>query len=641
MSTSLLFESGKIGSMIVKNRLVMPPMVRNYADARGLVTQRYVDHIERVARGGVGLMILEASYISPEGRGFVNELGLHDDAVIPGLKKLAMTAHKHGAKIGPQVYHAGRQTSSKTTGQSPVAPSALPDPTVNEMPEPLTKTQIHLLVRQYAEAASRAQQAGCDFVELHGAHGYLITQFLSPFSNRRTDEYGGNASKRMRFLSEVFGAVREAVGEHFPIVVRLSGDEMVEGGLSIEDTVVVAQTLERIGADALHISAGNYASYARGHMIPPMAIPDGVLVSLAKAVKRAVSIPVITVGKIRTPEMAQAILKRKDADFVAIGRTLLADPDWPIKVQEGREKEISRCIACNQGCISRLFEQKDVWCTVNPETGRERLFAKGLKRKKHIVVVGGGPAGMSAARTAAQKGHRVTLFEERSKLGGQLFAAAEAPFREGWNELREDMVADIKRLKVDVHLKTAFLAEHARKLKPDAVIIAIGSSAKVPNIPGIGRTNVVLAREVLERKKKAVGTVVIAGGGCMGAQTAEYLAAKGHKVTILEAGSTIAIEAPVDDRALLLGRLEKHGVTTLIETKMMGIGPKSVSTEGPKGTKTLQADTVVLCLGSFPNDSLPEEVRPFVKNVQVVGDALDARRVTEAVLEGALAVLKV
>lgn len=641
MKFPLLFSKGDIGQLELKNRLVMPPMVRNYADEQGKATPRYIDHIERIARGGVGTMILEASYVSLDGKGFANQLGIHNDAVMPGLRKLVAAAHKHGAAIGPQLYHAGRQTSSKTTGMQPVAPSALPDPTVNEIPRPLTRSEIDTVIRAFADAARRARQAGCDFVEIHGAHGYLITQFLSPFSNARHDGYGGSALKRLRFMTEVYGAVREAVGPDFPIIVRLSGDEMVEGGLTIKDSVAIAKALEGVGADALHVSAGNYASYARGKMIAPMAMPDGVLLDLAKAVKKAVSIPVIAVGKIRQPDMAERALKSGEADFIAIGRTLLADPDWPNKVLEGRTKEISRCIACNQGCISRLFEQKDVWCTVRPETGRERLFAGGIKRRKHVVVVGGGPAGMEAARVAARKGHKVTLYEERGKLGGQLMAAAEAPHREGWEELRQDMVADLKRLDVHVHTKTVFMAEHAKKLKPDAVIVAIGSSAKVPSIPGIGRTNVVIARDLLERRKKAAGDVVIAGGGCMGAQTAEYLASKGHKVTIVESTGAIALDAPVDDRALLLGRLEKMGVKILMETKLMSIGPKSATIERPTGPETLRADTVVLCLGSVSNDSLAEEVKRYVKNVQVVGDAVSPRRVTDAVLEGALAALKV
>ena len=637
MAFEPLFRPGKIGRLEIKNRLIMPPMVRNYADAKGFVTPRYVAHIERVAKGGVGAIVLEASFIHPHGKGFVNELGIQTDAVIPGLKRLVAAAHRHGAAIGPQLYHAGRQTSVKITGRQPVAPSAIPDPSSGEMPRALSKKEIAELVAMYGAAAGRAKKAGCDFVELHGAHGYLITQFLSPFSNRREDEYGGTAEKRLRFLLEVYAAARRAVGPGFPITLRLSGDEQVEGGLTLRDTAAIAKRMEKEGVAALHVSAGNYASYPRGQMIPPMAIEDGPLLELASGVKQAVGIPVIAVAKIRSPQLAEKVVKDGLADFVAIGRTLLADPDWPTKVKEGRLGEIQRCVACNQGCISRLFAQQDVWCTVNPANGREKLFGTRPKRRKKIVVVGGGPAGMAAAKTAAERGHRVVLFEKERRLGGQLWAASETPHRQGWEELREDLTAAVGRLGIDVRLGVAFEPFMLKKEKAEAVILAVGSSPTRPNIPGVGRTNVVIARDLLEGKAKAEGRVVVAGGGCMGAQTAEYLAVNGHDVTVVEASGTVAAEAPSDDRALLLSRLEKMRVRLMTETKIMSIGPNSVTVESHRGPALLPADTVVLCLGSFPNDGLAAECRRLVRKVTVVGDALRARQVTEAVAEGSLA----
>lgn len=636
-----IFAPGKIGSMALKNRLVMPPMVRNYADTKGLVTQRYVDHIASIAKGGVGMMILEASYIRPDGKGFMNELGIHTDAVIPGLKKLAVVAHKQGSKIGVQLYHAGRQTSSKTTGKQPVAPSPIPDPTVNEIPHELTVGEIKALVRAYGDGARRAKKAGLDFVEIHGAHGYLITQFLSPFSNKRKDEYGGTPEKRLRFIREVFASVREAVGPKFPIVVRLSGEEMVPGGLSLEDTKKIAKELEKLGADALHISVGNYASYARGYMIPPMAVEDGPLLRLSAGVKKAVKIPVIAVGKLRTPEIIEKALKNKSADFAAIGRTLLADPEWPNKVRDGRLDEITKCIACNQGCISRLFAQQDVQCTVNPRTSRERMFAKKVGTKKNVLVIGGGPAGLSAAKVAAERGHRVTLFEKHGHLGGQVIPAGVLPHRKDWLDFMDTLIADVKRLGVVIYTNREFVADDISKGQYDAAIIAMGSSASRPNIPGVGRTNVIGARDLVEGFAKADGKVLIAGGGCMGAQVSEALAKKGHQVTIVEATSSIATEAPSDDRALLLGRLKDLGVKVLTDTKVMSIGTKSVSVEGVKGAKTIGADTVVICLGAFPNDGITTELKKLVKKVSIVGDAKKPRRVTEAVAEGALAALEI
>lgn len=634
-----LFSAGRIGELKLKNRLVMPPMVRNYADAKGLVTDRYVEHIERIAKGGTGMLILEASYVSPEGKGFVNGLGIHADACVPGLKKLATRAHEHKSAIGIQLYHAGRQTASKISGQKPVAPSAIPCPVMQEMPRSLKIDEIKKLVKDFAKAAARAQKAGLDFVEIHGAHGYLVAQFLSPYSNNRKDAYGGDEEKRFRFLKEVYQAVRQAVGEDFPIIVRLSGEEWVEGGLTIKDVIKVSQNLEKLGVDALHISSGNYGSYVQGKMIPPMAIPDGVLLPLAKEIKKSVKIPVITVGKIRTPDLAEKALKNRDADFVAVGRSLLADPDWPIKAKAGKLKEINHCVACNQGCISRLFAQQDVWCTVNPECGREAEFSVPPKDKKKVAVIGGGPAGLSSARTAAMRGHKVVLFESGKSLGGQLPAAALAPHREDWDLLRKYLVQEMKRLKVEVNLEHEFTLEDAKLGKYDAIITAMGSSTLAPKIPGMENTNVVMARDLFEGGAEAKGNVVVVGGGCMGAQTAELLAVKKHPVTLVEMSENIALESPIDERFLLLKRLEGLKVGVLTQTRVLKITTEGVLVTGPQGKSNLKADTVVICLGSVSNDGLGQKLRYLVKTVKIVGDAQKPRRVTDAIMEGALAVL--
>ncbi len=640
MSFKSLFKPGHIGTLKVKNRLVMPPMVRDYADSKGFVTDRYLAHIESIAKGGVGTMILEASFIRPDGKGFAHQLGIHTDEAIPGLRLLVRAAHKYGAAMGPQLYHAGRQTSQKTTGVQPLAPSPVADPTVNEVPRELKANEIKEIIKAYGAAAVRAKKAGCDFVEIHGAHGYLITQFLSPFSNKRNDEYGGTPEKRMKFALEVYESVRNAVGKDYPVLMRLSGEEMVPGGLTLKDTVKIAKDLEKAGVNGLHISVGNYASYAAGRMIPPMAVGDGPLVHLAAGVKKAVKIPVIAVAKIRSPRFAENIIKSNKADFVAIGRTLLADPEWPNKVYDGRLDEIMPCVACNQGCITRLFAQQDVRCTVNPKNGRELEFAKPATAKKKIVVVGGGPAGMQAAKIAAERGHKVSLYEKAAKLGGQLFIAAAAPHRQGWNELKEALERDIKRLKVDVHLGEEFTLALAKKMNPDAVILAMGSSAFTPQITGVENKNVIVSREILEGEKYKKGNIVTVGGGCAGAQTAEFLASKKNKVTIVEMLDAIAADSPVDERILLLERLKRLGVRTLLKAKVVEIGDKEVTIESEGKRKTLPADTVVLCLGSRPNNGLANGLKTVVKTVITVGDAKAPRKVTDAMAEGAFAVLE-
>ncbi|MGH7192255.1 MAG: NADH:flavin oxidoreductase, partial [Candidatus Saccharimonadales bacterium] len=325
-------------------------MVRNYADEQGRMTPRYLAHLERIARGGVGALILEASFVSSEGRGFRHQLGLHGDHVIPGLRDAVHRVHAHEALIGIQLFHAGRQTTHQVCHEQPVAPSEIPCPLLNELPHALNVAEIHAVVHAFGDAARRAKSAGFDFVEIHAAHGYLITQFLSPFSNRRSDAYGGSVKNRRRLLQEIIEAIHEAAGTEYPITARISADEMVPGGMGTTDAVDLARWLEQQGIVWVHVSTGNYGSYARGQMIPPMATEDAPLVKHAAMIKQAVGIPVITVAKLRTPALAEAVLQNGQADFVALGRELLADPDWPLKAQHGRTQTIHRCIACNQGC---------------------------------------------------------------------------------------------------------------------------------------------------------------------------------------------------------------------------------------------------------------------------------------------------
>ena len=373
----------------------------------------------------------------------------------------------------------------------------------------------------------------------------------------------------------------------------------------------------------------------------PMAIPDGPLIPYAQGVKEAVGIPVIAVGKLRSPEMGDGLIRDGKADFVAIGRSLLADPEWPNKAREGRLKEINPCIACNQGCISRLFLQQDVWCTVNPVTARELEFAKPAPAtKKRVLIAGGGPAGMEAAKVAAERGHSVVLFEQEDHVGGQLIAATAAPFRPGWAELDNYLIDEMVRLGIDVRLNTKVTADVVRQEKPDVVILATGSSAVTPTSRGAARQRCHRPRPV-GGKSTAKGSVVVAGGGCAGAQTAEYLAERGHPVIIVEMLDHIAVDAPRADRELLLERLRKRGVEFRVRTKITEMKAGSVTVEDAQGTHELPADTVVICLGSRANDELVRELQGVIGHVISAGDAVKPRQVTEAIAEGALAALSV
>ncbi len=642
-TTRLLATPGHIGKMALKNRLIMAPMVRNYADEQGRITPRYLAHLERIAKGGVGAMILEASFVSPEGRGFRHQLGVHSDTVIAGLNEAAAAVHAHGARIGIQLFHAGRQTTTVVSGEQPVAPSEIPCPLLGELPRGLDRMEIHALVRAFGNAARRAKAAGLDFVEIHGAHGYLITQFLSPFSNKRPDAYGGDIDNRRRFLGEIIEAVRKEVGPDFPVTVRISADEMVPGGMNADDAKDLAMWLEARGVDAVHITACNYGSYTQGRMIPPMAVADGPLIRYAALVKQVVSIPVIAVAKIHTPALAEATLQNGQADFIALGRELLADPDWPRKAEMELDTEIHGCIACNQGCITRLFEQRDVWCTVNAACGREREF-EGIANtggRRKVLVAGGGPAGMSAASAAAQAGFKVILCEAEDALGGQLPAAGAAPHRPGWVELLRSQRHQLKSLGVEVRLKTRVDKILVLQEQPFAVIVATGAKPVRPEIPGVGQCNVITAYDLLEGHAKAQGSVLVVGGGCAGAQTAEFLAEQGHAVTIAEAEGDIAADAPLDDRTLLLGRLKRLGVQIMTHTRMLSIAEDAINLQCGDEIFGFAADSVVLCLGSRPVNGLEKDIHGLVPNLITVGDAVRARRVTDAVLDGALAALAI
>ncbi len=621
----------------------MPPMVRNYADENGFVTPKYISHIDRIARGGVGTMILEASFVRPDGRGFSRELGLHTDEAVPLLGPLVEAAHANGAIVGPQIFHAGRQTSSKVIGMQPVGPSPIPDPTVNEKPRSLDVDEIRDIVDAFAQAARRAKEAGCDFVEVHGAHGYLITQFLSPFSNCREDQYGGSEEGRMRFMSEIVQAVRKTVGPTFPIIMRISANEMVPDGITLEDSARIAKKLEELGVDAIDVSSGNYASFNRGYMIAPMSMPDGLQIPFAKWIKSCVKIPVIAVGKIRSPAMAEDTIRTGAADFVAVGRSLLADPDWPKKAQDGRADQIRNCIACNEGCITRLFSDQDVWCTVNPETSREEEFAGPRPDvEKKVFIAGGGPAGMEAARIAASRGHRVVLVEERDHLGGALLLASMPPKRPGWSELRDYLVGEMKRSGVIVRLGTTATAELAEMEGADVAVVAIGASQFPPEIPGIKSKNVVMSRDILDGKARIRGEkVVVMGGGTSGAQIADFLSQMGHEVTIVTSGREIAKDSAAVTRDLMLDRLRQRGVKMLTDTKIIEIKKDKVLIVSPGGAEDLPgelpADTVVASTGAKSNDGLADELGKVVKQVFVVGDAAGPRNVTYAMLEGARA----
>jgi len=630
----MLFEKGFIGAMETKNRIVLPPMVRNYATEDGEITDRILNHYETIAKGGVGVIIVEASFIHPSGRGFFNQIGIHRDNLIPGLCALAENIKKYKVRAGIQIHHAGRQTSKKVTKEDVVAPSPVKCPLHENIPRELTIDEIEMLSDAYADAAWRAKEAGFDFIEIHGGHGYLITQFLSPLTNHRKDIYGGDFKGRMRFINEVVEKIRDKVGFDFPVTVRLSGDEFIQGGYDIEYAKRVVLELEK-SIDAFHISGEIAASFPQGRQIAPMAVPPCPLVGLAKSIKQVTVKPVIAVGKIYRPEIVEDIFINSMADFVATGRWLLADPEWPNKVQHGNLEDINYCITCNQGCIDRLFQQKDVWCMVNPWAGREKeLAVKKTEAPKTVMVVGGGPAGMQAAWILQERGHTVTLYEKEKQLGGQFTLASIPPKRKDLAVFTEYQIQRLKKTGVEIVLGKEVTADLIKTQNPDIVIIATGSDPFMPDIEIKKGIQVVDARAVLRGGVKIHDTVVIAGGGMVGCEVAEFLAEKGKRVKIVEQLPEVAIDCGVNDRHLLLNRLRELGIEIYVNNKVKEITERGVKVETNKGDKQITGKTVVVSMGSRSDISLISTLKGEGTPFQTAGDCGEALKGIEAILDG-------
>ena len=651
----------QIENLELRNRIVMTAMHLNFTPD-GKVNDRITAFYEERARGGAGLIIVGGCTIN-DVSGPTWMLDMRDDSRIEGHAVLADTIKRHGAAAACQLYHAGRYSHSiAMEGRQAVAPSPIASRFTREEPREMTREDIEQTKADYAAAAARVKAAGYDLVEVLACTGYLIPQFLSPTINVRSDEYGGTLENRMRFGLEVADAVREAVGPGFPVSFRIDGHDYMPGGNTNREWALFAAELEKHGVNVINVTGGWHET-----RVPqlPMSVPRAGLAYLAAGVKERVGIPVIASNRINDVFVADEVLRMGMADLVTMARALIADPYLAQKAYEGRYEEISRCIGCNQGCFDHVFYLQPVTCTINPRAGRELEYkAAKAQRPKRVAVVGGGPAGMKAALTAAERGHRVTLFEKSGILGGQLNLAAVPPGREEFWTAVEDLEAQLDKAGVELRMETEATAELLKREGFEAVVVATGARQVVPPIPGIDGPNVVMAWDVLEGKRDPEGKdIVIIGGGAVGSETGMYVASIGtissdtlfylfmnegedidtlrglcsrgiKKVTVVEMLEKVCGDVGISTRWTILQDMRHLGIDIRRNATAKRIEAGRVIVEVAGKEEGIPADTVIVAVGSCPAGELYDELKASGMEVHLVGDAKEARKAIEAIREG-------
>ena len=658
---NILFQPIKINQMEVKNRIYMPAMhLAMCVDYE--ITDQIVQFYACRARGGAGLICVGYATID-DMSGNSQNIGAHKDEYINGLATLAKGIKKNGARAAIQLNHSGRYNFSFfMDGRQSVAPSPIASKFTRETPRELNVEDINKIINNFAMAASRVKQAGFDAIDILAGTGYLISEFLSPLTNKRKDEYGGSLENRMRFGLEVLKSIRGEVGHDFPLILRMNGNDFMPGGQGLEELQETACEFVNKGlVDALCINVGWHEA-----KIPQIvsSVPRSAFAYMAKQIKKKVAVPVIASHRINDPELADQLIKDHYCDMVAMGRSLITDPDLPKKAMEGRQKEIIHCIACAQGCFDNLFKLKHVECLCNPEAGYEnRRMDKKAGKPKNVMVIGGGAAGMSAALAAERQGNQVTLCEMSHRLGGQLYLAALPPGREEFAQLAKDLISQVNFSSIDVKLNCRADEKTISQASPEMVILATGAKPLIPPIPGADMAHVVLSWDVLTGKANTGQKVVIIGGGAVGVETALFLAEKGtldadivkfllvnraedpetifklatqgtKDIVLLEMIDKIGKDIGKSTRWGMLQELSRFGVKTSIETKALEITDKGVKVSSQQGESIIPADTIVLAAGSVSHNPLEKILKSQGIEYKVIGDAGQIGLAFDAIHQG-------
>lgn len=628
-----MFQPIQIGPVTVKNRFVVPPMGNNFANTDGTMSEQSVAYYRERAKGGFGLITIEATVVHKGAKGGPRKPCLYDDSTIESFKKVVDACHAEGAKVSVQLQNAGPEGNAKNAGAPITAATSIPAACGRDIPRELSTEEVYELVKGYGEAARRAMEAGVDAVEIHMAHGYLVSTFMSPRTNKRVDEFGGCFENRMRFSRLIIEEVKKQTEGKIAVLARINSDDEVPGGLDVHDSAAIAAYLESCGLDAIHVSRAVHIKDE--YMWAPTVIHGGFSADLVEEIKRAVNIPVITVGRYTEPQFAELMVKEGRCDMVAFGRQSLADPHMPKKAKEERLEDMIPCIACLQGCVANMYAGKPLCCLTNPFLGHDAEPLKQAETPKKIMVIGGGVAGLCAAFVAKERGHEVTLYEAGGKLGGNMRLAAYPPGKGDITNMIRSYIHRCQKDGVEIKLNHEVTADFIKEENPDSVILATGSKTLVLPIEGIDNPSIIYGSDLLEGKRAAGKKVLVVGGGMVGCETAAFLGEQNHEVTVIEFRDTVGADVIHEHRVYLMKDFEEYGIGQITGAKVCRFFEDGVEYETADGEhhEARGYDSVVLSMGYRNYNPLEEQVKAIVPDTYVIGDAIRARRALDATKE--------